>query len=270
MKPTNSQLGVSLRSEWIPYWDTLGLGQFSKFELTLPLLSETHRFESKIANTPIHIHLNDTSIFDPAAQFSDKLAAIKAVQNLNIKSISLHYCYENLESGKKLPGMFPPVRYEDQINVACQNVQELRSCLKHTKISIENLSTPFDSELSRSVHEQFLEVASSLELSILLDVTNLANSCHNSGMSLGSALQEMLEFKIDYCHYGGFFETEGIRLDSHDGFFKDSTVTKGANSLLAREYSLIYEQDFRLNDIEYCRTQLNLFKDTFENLPQQI
>jgi len=262
-------LGLSYRSNWNEFISDLAIDRFSLIEL-VPF-SNLDQFSEKIADSEIDLfkgkeiwlHLTSVSTGDDPVAFKSRLKVIKnALSNPFITGVSLH-CAVQFDEGQYLIQPFPISNRPKYIDNSSRNIDYLARMIPGKKIAIENISCGFDFNDSLEYYEAYQKVLSQSEVLQLLDVTNLWNTSRNLGQHFTILFQEYIELApIAYFHVGGSKEINGKIFDSHDTCTFDPIIQE----VLTRvniESTIVFEQDFNLNDKDFITSQVRDFIEKF-------
>jgi uncharacterized protein (UPF0276 family) len=246
---TNTINGISLRNQWLSEWDFLRLDEFSVFEI-VPFTESgnseswySSQFLKKLQGKCVWMHLTSTSVCDDPDFFMQRVDRLKPIlAEDGIAGISVHLGCEFME-GRMLAGPSMPIFSKMQIENMEKNISVLRKVSRTSRIAIENLSTTCGEDELSDYLFRLTALSSQFETEILLDLSNLENSCLNADFDIIKATRIVDLSRLAYFHVGGAIKFGDVYYDSHDKCPKPSV--RCIFDLLCRAgTSTVFEYDF--------------------------
>ena len=257
--------GLSLRFEWLEALSELDVSRFDLLEIipsaTESSLSESLTFEllNNISSSKASkwLHVVNVGLADDTDSFKRQLEFPLAVANdFEIEGISLHFSIEFIE-GRKLPQPLPVSANPIYLKNALENCRHIQASFDRG-IAVENISCGTRFGLDVEYLDSYETLLAESGVASLLDFSNLSNTTRNLGASFQATLDRVTRFPIAYAHLGGSLLIGNSWIDAHNGFDFTPEVLEVLDGS-GFEFPVVYEQDYKLTDLEYCQEQIEAF-----------
>ncbi|MFZ6733805.1 DUF692 domain-containing protein [Undibacterium sp. Ji42W] len=167
--------------------------------------------------------------------------------------VSEHLCWGAI-AGRHLNDLLPLPLMQSALDLICQRVDELQSCLQR-QVLIENVSTYLRFAKDDMSEAEFLAaLVRRTGCGILLDINNLYVNQHNHGEDAQQALRVMAGLPIGAIgeiHLAGHLQTDICLVDDHGSQVADPVweLFKQATQMLPAGIPILIEWDTAIPDL---------------------